>query len=72
VAPSQAPSNADILEVLQLGRDYIAAELSHRQDAYAGYPHKWSSEQEDLARVDAVIAAYGVGVSDSGTKEGKT
>jgi predicted metal-dependent phosphoesterase TrpH len=49
---------SELLEALKLARDYIAAELAHRQEAYAGYPHKWSTEQEDLAAVDAVIQKH--------------
>lgn len=46
----------ELLEAIKLARDYVHAELIHRQDAYDGYPHKWSAELEDLAMVDRAIA----------------
>jgi hypothetical protein len=61
-APAALPPAVSLLlrqaaEALELGRDYIAAELAHRQEAYAGYPHKYATEQDDLARIESVAAA---------------
>jgi hypothetical protein len=46
----------DLLAALKLARDYIESDLLNRQAAYAGYPHKWSTAQEDLSTVDRAIA----------------
>lgn len=46
----------ELLDALKLARDYVNSELLHRMEIYAGYPHKWAVEQEDLRTVDAAIA----------------
>ena len=46
----------DLLEALRISRDYVAADLEHRKQAFAGYPQKWETEERDLAAIDAAIA----------------
>jgi len=55
ILAAQSSRIARLEEALKLAREYVAAELKQRQDAYAGYPHKWSTEQEDLSTVDAAL-----------------
>ena len=46
----------ELLEALRIARDYVAADLEHRKQAFAGYPQKWETEERDLAAIDAAIA----------------
>lgn len=46
----------DLLEALQIARDYVAADIENRKQAFAGYPQKWTTEEQDLAAIDAAIA----------------
>jgi hypothetical protein len=42
-------------EALDLGRGAVYTEILRLQQAYAGYPHRWAIEQEDLAAIDEAI-----------------
>ena len=55
----------ELLEALQLARDYISGELLDKQVSLAGYPHKWKGEEDDLALIDAAIAKTTTGQKTS-------
>lgn len=54
----QYPDAGALVEALETARDYVYSALEERKHVLAGYPHKWRTEEEDLAAIDALIAAY--------------
>jgi len=48
---------AQLLEALELARDYMHAHVMGLHEAYRGYPHRHARDDADLAKVDAAIKA---------------
>ena len=46
----------ELLNALELAREYVYSELETLKTNLAGYPHKWSREEADLLLIDSVIA----------------
>src|SRR5690554_577180 len=53
-----APGVAGLVEALEIARDYVFSSLEEKKLALAGYPQMWRGEQDDLAMIDATIAAH--------------
>lgn len=48
---------AQLVEALELARDYMHAHVMGLHEAYRGYPHRHARDDADLAKVDAAIKA---------------
>ena len=46
----------DMLEALQIAREYVVQDIEFRKNAMKGYPLNWEIEESELAIIDAAIA----------------
>lgn len=46
-----------LLEALELARDYMHAHVMGLHEAYRGYPQRHARDDADLAKIDAAISA---------------
>lgn len=73
VQPPVAPSDEQevlqqVLEALELGRDFANSDLLSRMESYRDYPHRYASEAQQVREIEEAIASLRT-LIDGGNKE---